>query len=535
MKKTRTRIHEDMLIHREKIKTESNFLRVENTAEDLQASISCIESNKLEQESREGYNQIDESQLSNHINTEDISNGIITSTSFTNVGLVNISANTNAISIENGDYYISCDIRLKSGTCERINSLQILSNISLNSILKSVENISIPQISNKFQRYIRKYTFENVTTEKINRFLVQVADCENAIFEITNVQISRENKDYEKFGSMPSKDFPSTIEGVTGDLKLKVQNKNLAYLYNSSGYKSCMNGEWIGSNNYDSFIARVKPNATYYAQNIHSNLCYFDKDMNFLKGLSFVEARKFNTNDLDNVYYVTVAVSKEQRDKVMIEESSEPTDFVERKEKEFAISLGDKTLYKGDKILRQNGKWYFSRHWKEFNRNIVADDISRTEQGFYILPNILNNIKQPTKIYSTHQKEKTVIDTEWNTFDGNFIGQLYPNIAKNIYISYKAETKTEIIEWYNALNNKFIYELKNEELELVEGENLLKQLDKILLNLYEYDTVTNFDFDKDVTFEIEVEKDNIRLLNSRLDEIEKQNVNTQALSLEMEV
>ncbi len=56
MKKARIRILEDMLISREKIKTDSNSLRLENTAEDLQASISCIESNKLEQESREGYN-----------------------------------------------------------------------------------------------------------------------------------------------------------------------------------------------------------------------------------------------------------------------------------------------------------------------------------------------------------------------------------------------------------------------------------------------------------------------------------------------
>lgn len=58
MKKTRTRMLEDMLIHKEKIKTEDSSLKVENTTEGLRASITCIESNKLEQESREGYNYL---------------------------------------------------------------------------------------------------------------------------------------------------------------------------------------------------------------------------------------------------------------------------------------------------------------------------------------------------------------------------------------------------------------------------------------------------------------------------------------------
>ena len=73
-----------------------------------------------------------------------------------------------------------------------------------------------------------------------------------------------------------------------------------------------------------------------------------------------------------------------------------------------------------------------------------------------------------------------------------------------------------------------------EELELIEDEVLIKQLDKILLNIYEYDDETNFDFDNNVTFEIEVEKDKLRILENRLDKAEENTTSATMLALESE-
>ena len=70
-----------------------------------------------------------------------------------------------------------------------------------------------------------------------------------------------------------------------------------------------------------------------------------------------------------------------------------------------------------------------------------------------------------------------------------------------------------------------------EELEEITDENLISQLDKILCYVREYDDITNFDFDNDVVFEINVEKDNIKLQRA---ELKKEIDNIKALILEQE-
>lgn len=557
MKKTRTRIHEDMLIHREKIRTESNSLRVENTSEDLSASIICIESNKLEQEVRQGYNKFDFQNIiiiqnQGNINYIDFENEKIT-----------LNRNDNRVTnvkipdaLKKGDYTVCVKIKAQNTTNNDFFGFSIKNTLQDNLVSKSTTS------KNQTELILSKQDLENANSIY---FYINNNENENCIVEISELMILKGTYTaetlplYEKYGTSPSKDFPSEIKGVTGDLKLKVQNKNLAYdiIYSNPKvqyypfarlkYKLTEGRYYIIS--YDTenngFFSYINSGSNYGLRKI-TDLYSQEHDGSQKKWIvQAINSNLYYEVNLINRRDATSEIGAGRIYNIMIEEIDATTDeealnylpskYVEHKEKEFTISLGNKTLYKGDKIVRQNGKWYFSRHWKEFNRAIVADDIGRVPQGFYIIEKVLTNIKKNTKLYSLYQKEKTVNDAEWNTFDGNYISQLYPNNHRGVYINYLAETKAEIIEWYNNLNNKFIYELEVEELELIGDENLIKQLDAILLNIYEYDDVTNFDFDNDVSFEIEVEKDNIRLLNSRLDEIEKQNVNTQALSLEMEV
>lgn len=106
-----------------------------------------------------------------------------------------------------------------------------------------------------------------------------------------------------------------------GSASLKIQNENLAKLEIEAGYRSYNTGNVMLNANFSSYIATVKPNTTYYASYAHSNLCYFDKDMNYIKGNTFVDGGLFDTNDIDNVAYVTVAVAKENKDKIQIQET----------------------------------------------------------------------------------------------------------------------------------------------------------------------------------------------------------------------
>lgn len=391
---------EDLLIEKELLKSSSNFLKVAHTAKKLSASITCIESNKLEQESREGYNKArydKETQTFNnvtYIHEED--NSVSINGTASNYSSFYLSDNFEEIEV--GTYTVA--VMYNKATTGDVH-FDIRSDV--NEVLKMIHltgtsgSWNVATFSIEESKLVRPmlYITNNKTVENINvKFMLLKG-------EYTSNTLLK----YEKYGQMPSYVYKSEYEGVTGDIRLKVSNKN---------------------------------------------------------------------NDEEQV---------------------------------FTIFLGNKILYKGDKIVRKEGKWYFEKHWKEFDKDIVENDINRDSQGFYFGANKLDNIKQGSKIYSICQKEKNIVDSEWNTFSGNFIGQLYPNNHRGVYINFIAESKAEIIEWYNNLHNKFIYELENEEFEPIEEEFLINQLDSILLKIKEYDDITNFEFDNDVVFEIEVERE----------------------------
>lgn len=139
---------------------------------------------------------------------------------------LNISGNNNiglrvptAIqpAIEEGEYFISVDVRLKEGNCERINSIQILTEKDMSVSATWIEQ---PAISNEFKRYIRKYTVTSSDeNNSIRAVLVQAYNCANAVLEITNIQVSKSNVDYEPYVDPREKE-------------LNLKSKNIAYSYN---------------------------------------------------------------------------------------------------------------------------------------------------------------------------------------------------------------------------------------------------------------------------------------------------------------
>lgn len=116
-----------------------------------------------------------------------------------------------------------------------------------------------------------------------------------------------------------------TVENISS-------NKNLAKLEAEGKYRIYHSGEFVASSSFDSYIAKVSPNTTYCTSNVHSNICFFDKNMKYIKGDMFRNAGVFNTNGIDNVFYATVAVEKANKDKVQIEEGEAATDYVAHQE-----------------------------------------------------------------------------------------------------------------------------------------------------------------------------------------------------------
>lgn len=571
MNKTKLGILEDMLIKKEKIKSEDSSLRVENTAEGLQASITCIESNKIEQETREGYNLVNEKTLAikspNYDNMEKIEDEVYTTKVASGFG--NFRPRFDTVEFEaNETYYLSADIKLLLGQPGGVMStINIMNTDSSNIANKQTLTDIIPNF-NEYQRLIVKLDVGDTSFVSDGLIIQQNRDSVDTQLLIKNVQISKINAPYEKYGQSPSTEFQSPVEGVTGDLKLKVQNKNLAYdiIYSNPKvqyypfarlkYKLTEGRYYIIS--YDTenngFFSYIN-SGSYYGLRKITDLYSQEHDGSKKKWI--VQAIKSNLYEVNliNRLDATSEIGAGRIYNLMIEEIDATTDkealnylpskYVEHKEQEFTISLGNKAFYKGDKIVRQNGKWYFVHN--EYNKYIMDGITHKFEiktssvNNNQYYSNNINNIKVASD-------NSEILDIYSNMFLKNSANELYTGrtqqgisiqidgkIAVGLGLDSGIDTVEKANTWLQTNNLEVVYPLETSELELIEDENLIKQLDAILLYISEYKDLTNFDFDNDVIFEITVEKDNLKIINSRLDELEKQSITTSALALESEV
>lgn len=150
-----------------------------------------------------------------------------------------------------------------------------------------------------------------------------------------------------------------------GCINVVICNKNLAKLETTGQYRNYTSGVLSENSNFSSFIAGVKPNTNYIATNAHSNLCYFDKNMNFIAGQAFTNGTTFNTNNMEDVYYITLAVKNENVNTVMVEEGTTATNYEEHKEQVYTIPTQQPFRSNGDvrdTFIKKNNKWY-ERHW----------------------------------------------------------------------------------------------------------------------------------------------------------------------------
>lgn len=358
---------------------------------------------------------------------------------------------------------------------------------------------------------------------------------------------------FEKYGICPSTKFKAEVEGICGDINLKVQNKNLIELGTLlKGFTDLQTGRIRLVDNSISYYfetRKLPDKITMSGENVNrSNVSYYDEipKINVQSSLwdtkNHMESSRTILVDKQYKYILIQFTYGQNATDIQVEEGTKVTAYAEHKEKNFVISLGNKTLYKGDKIIHKNGKWYFSYIWKTINNfsRLSAEGIGLTGKRRGWLP-VSGNFKITDKNNNKNggMSNVTTLARAGQTYNGQ-IGFTVGNIdtQKRLFIYLEElsniETSQEFRDALVELGAYFVLPLEEQEFEPIENETLINQLDKILLNLYEYDDETNFDFDNNVIFEIEVEKDNIRLLNSRLDELEKQSITTSALALESE-
>lgn len=141
-----------------------------------------------------------------------------------------------------------------------------------------------------------------------------------------------------------------------GSIDYLARNKNLAFLEFSNKVRGYGNGNLTNSDIYDTYKAIVEENTKYTVSfvgndNNVSNLCYFDKSMNYIKGDPFNSNNPRILTTPENCKYITLAVNHDITN-FMIEKGKINTAFIEHQEKNIHISLNKgQVIHKDDYIM----------------------------------------------------------------------------------------------------------------------------------------------------------------------------------------
>lgn len=163
--------------------------------------------------------------------------------------------------------------------------------------------------------------------------------------------------DFEKYtGGIPSPnpDYPQVIHTITGDNKINVCGKNLAYRELEGKYRAVSNNGGIQTNvDFNSYIASVNANTNYVAKSFEgeknfSNLCFFDKDMNYLSGMGFTGNNPYRTfTTPNNCRYITIACYKTISDFMVVSGTDIPSIFELYQSQTNSIYLGSENNFDG--------------------------------------------------------------------------------------------------------------------------------------------------------------------------------------------
>ena len=249
-------------------------------------------------------------------------------------------------------FYISADIRLVNGTCDKINAFRLDKSGFTDTMILN------PVISNSYQKYACQCV--NTTDAEImaRRILLQPsnANLSNAVLDIKNVMISKSSDfSYEPYtGGQPSPNpsYPSMPKVVTGENGVKVENRNL---YNDNGtttnYYVNASGEYVQATNDDIYIETLIENniASNYTVSFSNKRGTSYVRFAFFNGNTFISRELVSTTDTTintptgttKIIITTDKSSAKYFSDLQIQKGTTANPYVEHKEQNYPLSLGN--------------------------------------------------------------------------------------------------------------------------------------------------------------------------------------------------
>lgn len=295
MKQSDVDLLKSLLIKKAKMKSENGSLEIDNTAEGLKSRIISIESNKLYQDSREGYNKFNSfligSGTSNGVDYN-IENGILN----LNGSSVNAQYIVNKLlkNFKEGDYTfvikkVKGELNLNN---KNVGFYLSFEDTQFASILLNFANkdtaVSNFTLSEESDLYFKIYA---------NNTGINFADLDLEIMILEGTYTAENAPDFEEYGLMPSLDYESEVKGVTGNIEVLINNglqssesnyksqlqeislKNIT-LYGNEDAKDGIvlkDGKWNWKKAWKKYVIK---NTDVFIQGTPSNRFYIDTNLN---------------------------------------------------------------------------------------------------------------------------------------------------------------------------------------------------------------------------------------------------------------
>ncbi len=189
-------------------------------------------------------------------------------------------------------------------------------------------------------------------------------------FSKIQLEINSSATDYEPYTggiASPNSDYPQDIEVVTGENIVYIEGKNLFNKNNTTtqvGYfTSTGKIESGGGSTITTSYTKIEPNVQMYLSgegNIFENVCYYDKNKNFIERVMGTNSKNINKN----AYYIRfqISTSSFNLNTIQLEKGSTATIYQSYENQIYLINLETIELCKientQDYIYKNNSKWY---------------------------------------------------------------------------------------------------------------------------------------------------------------------------------
>ena len=432
-----------------------NITKIEGTAEGKNIYIDDASAEPLidimlegesHQVTRSGKNHFDASQIPSSTNIVVSDNGktITMPIATSGVGYISTTKKLSELcpKLKVGDI---ATLRFSRNLGNTYNNFIYLSRISLIWGMNASKTITQEMLDNYVALYANRYDDGETGQCILTDFSIMLS--------------SETDTSWEPYGASPSRDYPSPIENIEGNIEIKDEGKNLY-----AGNEITINGTY-SSNTSVSLGSRYLSEGTYTISLTNSlpNNCYIYLGANASIAYSIKDKATFTLTEEQNVpmrLVVKAGTYSNFTTKIMIEKGMVVTDYEPHQQQTeyFPLSEGQK-LYKNSYLVDDG--IHHSR------KQVVLDG---TETGWYTLANQTGTNTSyfcipisDMKKASTLICDKFINRAVWNT-DEEGIQSIIDNLIRLRINTSRASTVAELKTWLSNNPIRVEYELAEEEI-----------------------------------------------------------------------